>query len=238
MNNNVVAVIQARMKSNRLPDKAMLPLAGKPLLEHVITRAKAIYNVNHVIIATSYGSVNNPIADLGYSLGCRVFRGSDENVLERYFIVSNLFECDYIVRITADNPIIDVDAASYAVEQELKNDYDLLALVGLPIGTGVEIFTKEAIHTTSHEAKSYFDKEHVTTYIKNNPDKFNVKIEEIQIENPFDFLRLTVDFQEDYDLVKIIYDNLYSKNNLFSSKDVIDFLKEDPKLVEINKNRY
>jgi len=236
MRKNVIAVIQARMKSNRLPDKAMLDLAGKPLLAHVIERVQAFENVDEVFVATSYCGSNKPIIDLAFEMRCNVFVGAIEDVLERFYIISEEYPSKYIARITGDNPFIDVNYGSFAIKREIEKKFDLLAMVGLPIGTGIEIFKSEAIQRTYNEVTKKSDREHVTTYIKNNRDKFNVEFYNAGLQSPLGYPRLTVDYEEDYVLAKMIYGELYKKKP-FSIEEVVHFLESNPDLLEINKSK-
>jgi spore coat polysaccharide biosynthesis protein SpsF len=236
MNTNtikVTAIIQARMQSTRLPGKSVLPLAEKPLLYHVIERAQAIQHITNVVVAIPHDEENDQLADIAQQCNANVFRGPLHNVLERYYLAYKQYNGSYIVRITADNPFTDSYFASVAVEEAIRTRADLCAIKNLPLGTGVEVIAATALEAAyTHSTKSYHF-EHVTPYIKENPDLFKLHYFDAAFDNPFPKLRLTVDTQQDYALASAIYDALY-KGSVFTLSDVIAFLEKNPQLVEIN----
>ncbi|MEJ5361186.1 MAG: glycosyltransferase family protein [Spirochaetota bacterium] len=232
-NISITAIIQARMQSTRLKGKSVLPLAGKPLLYHVIQRAKAIQQVTQVVVAIPNDDDNNLLSDIAQHCNVNVFRGPLHNVLERYFLAYKQYGGNYIVRITADNPFTDSHFASVAIEEALRTKADLCAIKNLPLGTGVEVIASTALEEAYTNSTKPYHFEHVTPYIKENPDTFNIHYFDVAYANPFPSLRLTVDTQEDYMLASSIYDALY-KGSVFSLIDVIAFLEKNPHLVKIN----
>ncbi|MGB4268476.1 MAG: glycosyltransferase family protein [Spirochaetota bacterium] len=232
-NISITAIIQARMQSTRLPGKSILPLAGKPLLYHVIERAKAIQQITQVVVAIPNDNENNPLADIARLCNVNIFRGSLHNVLERYFFAYNQYGGDYIVRITADNPFTDTHFASVTIKEALRTKSDLCAVKNLPLGIGVEVIASTALEEAYRNSTKPYHCEHVTPYIKENPDTFKIHYFDVTYTNPFPSLRLTVDTQEDYILASAIYDALY-KGNVFTLNDVITFLEKNSHLVEIN----
>ena len=227
------AIIQARMNSERLPGKSLLPLANKPLIWHIIERAKEIENISAVVLATGESKINDPLELIAAECGISIFRGSENNVLERYKLASDKHGSDYIVRITGDNPFTDPTYASMALEIAVESGADLSSLIKIPIGTAVEIIKKSALDEAfamSHEGYHF---EHVTPYIKEHPELFNIERHPATFENPFENLRLTVDTKEDYSLASKIYEALYKGKN-FSLETVISFLEKNPELIKIN----
>ena len=229
----VTAIIQARMQSKRLPGKAMLDLGGKPLLYHVIERAQLIEGVDTVVVAVPWEEGNFPLIDLAKSMNAEVFTGSMENVLERFYFACMEFQGDYYLRITGDNPFIDIDYASMVLDISIESSSDLCALSNLPLGTAVEVIKKRAIEKSFHFAEKAYHREHVTTYIKEHPELFKIERPSANIFNVIENLRLTVDTPDDYKLASLLYDNLYF-DKPFSLSDVINYLKENPDLVNIN----
>lgn len=229
----ITAVIQARMQSSRLPGKSMLPLAGKPLLYHVIQRAKAIKQVTTVAAALPLDKENDCLADIAQQCGVSVYRGSMNNVLERFYFAWQDCGGDYIVRITADNPFTDSYYASLAVSAALEKTADLCAIKNLPLGTGVEVISASALKKAYTSSTAHHHFEHVTPYIKENPDSFYTYYFDADFHNPFPALRLTVDTQEDYALAQRIFEGC-SKERIFSLDEVISFLEAHPHLVSIN----
>lgn len=227
------AIIQARMQSTRLPGKSVLPLGGKPLLYHVIERAKAIQYITHVIVAIPDDDENDQLADIAQQCNANIFRGPLHNVLERYYLAYKQYDGSYIVRITADNPFTDSYFASVAVEEAIRTHADLCAIKNLPLGTGVEVIASTALEDAYMHSSKPYHFEHVTPYIKENPDIFKLHYFDVAFTNPFPSLRLTVDTHQDYTLASTIYDALY-KDSVFTLSDVIAFLEKKPQLVEIN----
>jgi len=236
-NPSIVAVIQARMGSKRLPGKSMLPICDKPILEHVINRVKAIKNINNIIVATSFIRKNDVIIDLACKLHCNAITGSEENVLERFLIIDKLYRPDYMLRISGDNPLIDPYYASEMISNALSNNIDLMDMGEIPTGIGIEIVKSIALHDSNkninliknaNKKKEY--QEHVTSFIKEHPEKYKYLTYNCGIESNFKDLRFTVDYETDYTFVNKIYEGLYKTNNIFSIENIIDFLKQNKNL--------
>jgi spore coat polysaccharide biosynthesis protein SpsF len=232
---NAIVIIQARFNSSRLPGKALIDLAGKPLLAHVIERAKTIEGVSKVILATGGSKENYKLIELAKSLKIETFTGSEDNVLERYYMVSEKYKSNFIIRITGDNPFTDSFYGSKALEIAKETDADLCSIKNIPLGTAVEIIKKTALDKAYSLSNKPYHFEHVTPYIKENSESFNIIRHEVDFKNPFTDLRLTVDTEEDYKLAKIIFEKLF-KDKYFSIESVIKFLLENKHLVDINKN--
>ena len=230
-----VAIIQARMNSSRLPGKSLLDLGGRPLLFHVIERAKAIEGVSHVVLATARGEENVPLINLAGECGIEVFIGSLNNVLERFYLASEEFPGEYVIRITGDNPFTDPEYASTALAISLESGADLCSISNLPLGTAVEIIKKESLDRAYRSGSRPYHFEHVTPYIKEHEDLFRIERHEISLDNPFKNLRLTVDTDDDYRLAKTIYDSLYA-GAPFSLMQVIAFLVKNPGLADVNSS--
>ncbi len=229
----ITAIIQARMGSKRLPGKVMKSLGSRPMLEHIIERTQLIEGVKTVIVATCSGEENEPIIELAKEMDCEIFVGSEENVLERYFKAAEKFGGEYIIRITGDNPFVDVTYASMAVEIASESGADLSSISNLPLGTAVEVIKYEALAQAYEMSSTAYHFEHVTPYIKEHPEFFAIQRHPIKIDTPFKNLRLTVDTEEDFKLAEKIYADNY-KGEPFSVNEIIEYLKENPELVKIN----
>jgi len=229
----VTAIIQARMESKRLPGKSMLPLAGKPLLHHVIQNTIAIEGISKVVLATSKAKENLPLIELAESLGIGIFVGSPDNVLERYYLASEQFGGDFIVRATGDNPFADPEYAAMAVAIAIESKADLCSISNIPLGTAVEVIKREALVEAFKNSDKPYQFEHVTPYIKKNNELFHIERHSVNFENPFENLRLTVDTPEDYELARILYENLY-KDEPLHLKEIIEYLIANPDLNKIN----
>lgn len=234
---NVVAIIQARMYASRFPGKVMEEISGNPLLYHVCNRVNASKLINNTVIATTIEPEDATIVDFAKSINTTVYRGSAEDVLDRYYNAAKSVNADIIVRVTADDPFVDpaiIDKnVSYLllhyeldyVSNTLKHTY--------PEGLGVEVFKFTALKTAHENAKLLSEREHVTPYIWKNTHTF--KLENIENEEDLSQYRLTVDYPNDLALARIIYSNLY-KNNIFLMDEIITFLKDNPHLLSINND--
>jgi spore coat polysaccharide biosynthesis protein SpsF len=226
------------MDSKRLPGKSLRELAGRPLLEHVIERSKAIEGVQQVVVATGDAAANAPILDLAASSGVEAFCGSDHDVLERYVQAAELYGADYVVRVTGDNPFTDVEYAGMAVEIATESGADLTSMSGLPLGCAVEVIKTEALLQAHSEGSTAYHREHVTPYIKEHDEIFRIERHPVETYAPYAHIRLTVDTPEDYELASILYKELFipGKMTWFPLKWVIDYLLEFPQLADINQN--
>ncbi len=235
MKKKVTAIIQARLNSTRLPGKTLKSLNGIPLIAQVINRIKNCKLVDKVVLATVDNEINLPLQKLSKDMGIDFFAGSDLNVLERYFLAAEKFGGDFIVRVTGDNPLTDTSFADRAISGAIKTDADIYSMSGLPLGTAVEVIKRKALVTAYNLSSTAYHFEHVTPYIKENENDFTIIREDSKFDNPFSELRLTVDTEDDFKLMKKIFDNFTNKKD-FSLSDVINYLKQNPKLVEINSH--
>ncbi len=231
----VTAIIQARMQSKRLPGKSMMPLAGRPLLAHVIERARRMENVSRVVVATCEGADNHRIIDFARTMGVDTYVGSEDNVLERYHFAAEKYGGDLIVRVTGDNPFTDVEYGSMIIEIALESGSDLCAPVNLPLGTAVEVVRREILEEVYRKSDAPYHREHVTSYIKEHPEFYSLERPHVNIRSKYKDIRLTVDTAEDYKLAGIIYDNVY-KGEPFPLQDILDFVEKNPDVLLINSN--
>lgn len=229
------AIIQARISSTRLASKALLELCGKPMIFHVIERAKAINGAGKVILATGSGDENLPLIEIASQCGISSYAGSEDDVLERYFLASENIDCDYVIRITGDNPFTDHESASLALKSAYEQDADHCTTAGIPLGTGVEIIKKSSLKRAYENGKEPHHREHVTPYIKEHPELFRIVKYQSHIVNPYSDLRLTVDTPEDFKLIEILYKGLY-RGKPIELIDVINFISKKPELRFINSS--
>jgi len=234
----VVCIVQARMGSTRLPGKVMLDLYGKTVLERVIERIKKVKNIDTIVIATTTKKYDDVIAEKALNCGVEVFRGSEDDVLSRYYFAAKKYGADVVVRITSDCPLIDPliteSVIDYYLENISKFDYVSNTLERTyPRGLDTEVFSFQSLEKAFNNAILERDREHVTTYIWKNPNIF--KLGSYNNDEDYSYLRWTLDTTEDYELIKRIYNYFYSFNNLnFGMKDIINLYKVDNKLIDIN----
>jgi len=229
-------IIQARSGATRLPEKVLLKVMGKTILEYALERVCKAKNIENIILATTQEEEDIRIVNLAESLGVKSYRGSLEDVLDRYYQVAKLFGIEHVVRITADCPLIDPQIIDKAVGLyfESKADYCSNTLKEtFPDGEDVEVLSFNALHSAWKNARLLSEREHVTPYIKNNPGIFKL----VNFENNTDISakRWTLDTKEDFIFIKAVLEGLYPINPDFNSEDVLEFLKQNPHLEEINK---
>ncbi len=227
-----LAIIQARMGSTRLPGKVLLSLGGKTVIEQVVSRVRRSINIDEIIVATSIEKNNLPLIKKCSELGVRVFVGSENDVLDRYYQAAKLFKPSNVVRITADCPLIDSEVIDKVIEThiEKKTDYTTNGNPPtFPDGLDTEIFTFEALEKSWKCAKLSSEREHVTPYIIDSGlfTKANVLN-----DTDLSAYRWTLDQKEDYEAIKTIYENF--GNEYFGLKTILQFVESNPHVSNIN----
>ena len=232
----VSAIIQARMASVRLPRKVLLDIMGKPVLEYVVERTRKADSVEKVVVATTLREEDAAIVELAGRMDVLSYRGSEDDVLDRFYQSAKLFNIKHIARITADCPLIDPELIDSVIDHYFKSkaDYCSNALEEtFPDGEDIEIFSFKALEAAWREAKLLSEREHVTPFIKKHPEIF--RIESYKSEKDLSGKRWTLDRKEDLEFIKKIIESLYAKNPYFGIKDILRFLKENPAIEDINK---
>ncbi|OMP65793.1 cytidylyltransferase domain-containing protein [Domibacillus epiphyticus] len=233
----VAAIIQARMGSTRLPGKILKKVNGKTLLEYQIERIRKAGTIDQIIIATTVKGSDQPIVDFCREKGISYYQGSEQDVLSRYVETAKEFSADVIVRLTSDCPIIDPQVVDQTVgyflaHQELFDYVSNTIKRTFPRGMDTEVFSYHALQRAHQEAVLERDREHVTAYIYTNPDRF--RIQGIENKNDYSHYRLTVDTEEDFELISLIIDKLYSPDQFFYLENVIALLEKHPEWSNIN----
>ena len=229
------AIIQARMGSSRLPGKILMKLNGISVLECLINQLKHSKLLNRKIIATSTNNEDNIVFDFAQSNDLDSFRGSELDVLDRYYLCAKHFSLKHIVRITADCPLIDPQIVDRSIDLYLRNNLDYVNNFHkrtFPSGTEVEVFSFSVLEKTWKNAKKPSEREHVTPYIYNNPDKFSIGF--IENNKNLSNLHWTIDRIEDLNLVRTIYKRTHNTPILLD--DILNIIESDPQILEINKN--
>lgn len=237
----VVAIIQARMGSNRLPGKVLRTLGGATVLAQVIARAMAVPSIDEVVVATSTQREDDPVEKEARKCGAGVFRGSETDVLSRYYEAAQSFHADVVVRITSDCPLLDPDLVERMISKFLasrrgsnKPDYLSNALTrSYPRGLDAEVFTFAALESTQLAAKEAYEREHVTPYIYQHPASFIV--EEFVGDKDFSSHRWTLDTPADYEFLQAVFDLLGAAAKSAGMHAVLDLLERHPDLVRINQ---
>ncbi|EQK42307.1 cytidylyltransferase family protein [[Clostridium] bifermentans ATCC 638] len=234
---NIVAIVQARLGSSRLPGKVMKKICKKTVLEHVYERLKLSKYLNDIVIATTDKDEDKKIIGLCEELGINYFIGSEDDVLSRYYNCAKKYNVDTVVRITSDCPLIDSKVLDEMLSFYINNKYDLVTNAGAeiyrtyPRGLDIEIFSFNLLKTAYLNANQNYEKEHVTPYIYENG--FNIHY--YKNNKDYSKYRLTLDTKEDFELINKIYCELYNDNHNFFLEDIIKVLENNPKLELINK---
>lgn len=229
-----VAIIQARVGSTRLPGKVLKEICGKPMLWYVIERVKRAKLINEIVVATTTNAEDDEIVKIAEQCRVKTFRGSEDDVLDRYYRAAKEFKADVVVRITADCPLIDPEIVDKTVEFFLKGDFDYVSNTvrpTFPDGLDVEVFSFDALKKAWENATKLSEREHVTPYIRKHPEKF--KIGSFEAEHDLSHLRWTVDREEDLRFVREVYERIGKE--IFHMQDVLELLREHPELAEINR---
>ena len=233
----IVAIIQARMGSSRLPRKIMLDACGKTFLEHMIDRVSQSKTLDKIIIATSLNKDDDIIECLCKKKNISCFRGSENNVLSRYKMAADKTPADIIVRLTSDAPILHHKIIDKVVQTYIDNDYDYVSNCfplprTYPDGVNVEVFSKKILDHMHKNAKKPSEREHVTLFMIFKPEKY--KIFRVDYDRDISKYRFNLDYKLDYKLLKTIFEKLYFKNPNFTMEDAIKLLEENSSIFEIN----
>jgi len=227
-------IIQARTSSKRFPKKVLATIQNKPLIWHVINRAKKVKGVKQIILTTTKEVEDKVLVNIANNSKILSFVGSEKDVLNRYFQCALKYEADPIIRITGDCPLIDPEIISKLLRVFRKNQFDYLTNTlnpTFPDGLDVEIFSFLALEKANSRAKLRSEREHVTPFIKKKSNKFTIH----NYENEIDLskYRLTVDRKEDLVLIRKIY-SIMKPKKIFGLKQILKILYKKPEIFEIN----
>lgn len=233
---SVNAIIQARCGSTRFPNKVFALIDGKPLLWHVVNRLKYATKIDDIIVATTVSEKDDKIEEWCKENNIHCFRGSEENVLNRYYSASEAFPSDYVVRITADDPFKEPKVIDAVITKLMEEGYDHVTNnlpPSFPEGLDCEAFKKETLDRSEKEAETAFEREHVTQYIYHHPEIF--KIGNVSNSENLSYLRWTIDKDVDFEMVKAVYAHRNSANKgILLMDEILDILKANPEIEKIN----
>jgi spore coat polysaccharide biosynthesis protein SpsF len=234
----IVATIEARMSSTRLPGKVMLPVLGEPLLAHLVRRAQAVPSLDRVILATTIGEGDNVLAELAGALGIGCFRGSEQDVLGRVLAAAAAESADLIVELTGDNPLIDPAIIETVIRTFVANDAEYVSnthVKSFPDGMDVQVFRRETLARSASMTDQLLDREHVTLHMRRHPQLFRP----IHVVAPPDLhwpeLSVTLDERGDYELVRRVMEHLSPVNSLFGCHDIVKLLRANPAWLDLNR---
>jgi spore coat polysaccharide biosynthesis protein SpsF len=234
----VVAIIQARVGSTRLPGKVFADLAGEPMLARVVNRSRRAQTFDEVVIATTSQPGDDAIVEMCVARGWPYFRGSEDDVLDRYYQAAMMYHAEAVARITSDCPVIDPEILDRVVQVFLDSQPEIdyvsngYPRATFPRGLDTEVMRLSVLEQAWREDRNPAWREHVTPYILRNPKLFRL----YGIAHEFDLsnMRWTVDTPEDLAFVRRIYDTF--NHDRFSWRDVVSVLKEQPEWLELNRH--
>ena len=234
-----IASIQARMGSARLPNKVLKEVAGKPLLQIMIERANKSVLIDDLIVATTLEPRDDAIVDLCKDLGVNFFRGSEDGVLERMYLTHKEISTDVVVSLYGDCPLIDpkiIDTVIVAYIVNQPCDYVTnLDSKTYPTGMGLEVYPFRVLELAYQKVNTSEDREHSSRYFRIRPHEFKHVHVGAPPELYYPQLEIALDEDKDYELIKILYEALHSQNPYFGCKDIVDYIKLNNHLLDINQ---
>lgn len=232
---HVVAIIQARMNATRLPGKPLKKILQRPLLSYELERLRRAKTIDEIVVATTTSPQDDQIVELCRQERTPFFRGSEEDVLDRYLKTAKEHRAEVVVRITGDCPLIDPDVVDRVINFYFENEYDYVSntrKLTYPRGLDVEVFPFKLLERIAGQATRQPEREHVTLYFYEHPELF--KLGNVACETDESKHRWTVDTEEDFQLISRIIESLYPKNPQFGMRDVLKLLQQHPDWVALN----
>ncbi len=239
-NERIIATIEARMTSSRLPGKVLRPIAGMPALEMLIMRLRQSRYLDGICIATTVNAADEPIVMLGEHLGVSVFRGSEEDVLGRVLGAATYAHADVIVEITSDCPFMDAEIVDRGISEYFEHEVDYVGNTTEPDhqtfanGFDVQVFSTKALAEVDTLTKDPVDRTHVSYYIYTHKDRFRCYNFEADQDTYGPDLRMTLDEENDYKALCAVADALLPQDPYFSATAIVKYLRNHPEVVAIN----
>ena len=234
----VISTIEARMTSTRLPGKVLKKIMGRPALELLIERLRAVKEIEEIVVATTVNKTDDVIADLCRRINVKCFRGSEQDVLGRVLAAAKSVDGDILIEITGDCPLIDPDVIRACLKVFREGKYDYVSTGcrkrTFPDGLDVQVFPVKVLEEVSQLTQDPSDREHVSYYIYSHPERYRLKNYEATGELYWPELAITLDTPQDLILITKIFEALYPQNPLFSAQDIVRFLRANPQLAAIN----
>ena len=237
----VVASIEARMTSSRLPGKMLENIGDKTVIQHLVDRLRNCSTLDDIVVATTLNDTDDVLVDWADSYGVKSFRGSENDVLQRVIDAHVFMGTDVIVEITGDCPFTDPDIVDIGVNTFLANNIDYLTnceIVSAPPGLYVQVFRLESLLKIGKKIKDPAVREHVSLHYYENPDKYKIfnLISSPKLKLP-EGTRIYLDYPEDLEFLSVVYEHFKKhKNNNFNAEDIVKLLTDKPSLLEINRH--
>lgn len=232
---DVLAIVQARASSSRLPAKVLRPILGRPMLSRQLERLRRCRRIGKLLVATSDDPSDQPIADLCASESMACFRGSLDDVLDRYYQAARAFMPTHVVRLTGDCPLADPELIDKVIEFYVEGGYDFVSNAiepTFPDGLDAAVFRFQLLEHAWREAKLPSEREHLTLFMRHHPERY--KIGSYKASADRSYMRWTVDEPADLAFVCAVYERLYPGKSDFVSEDVYRLLETEPELLRLN----
>ena len=221
----IVAILQARMSSSRLPGKVLKKIVNKPVLALQLERLQRCKKIDKLVVATSIESSDEPVAKLCEDIGVECYRGNLNDVLKRFKDAADYYQASHVVRLTGDCPLADPELIDRVIALHLSDDYEFTSNIyprSYPDGLDVEVMTKAVLDLMEEKATCQEDREHVTYYLEKRLEQF--KLGNVSQSVDQSLLRWTLDNEQDLEFIQDVYQSLYPDNPNFTTQDILDYL--------------
>lgn len=241
----IVATIEARMTSSRLPGKMLMPCLGKSMLAHMVERVKRSTVLDDIIIATTINDTDQVIVDEARALGVQNYRGSEDNVMSRVLEAAQQYKADIIVELTGDCPLLDPVLIDLAVGEYFSSGVDYLSNLEIndfeqgvahPLGFGVQVFSTEVLADAYSRTNDPLDLEHVSRPLYQTPERYSVKYLPTPEAQRGPNMSVTLDTPEDYQVICAVLEALGPQGQIFTIEDVVRYLTAHPEIRRINQD--
>ena len=232
----ILAILQARMSSSRLPGKVLTPIMGVPMLQRQLQRLNLCKSLDKLIVATSTEPSDDALVSMCEQIGQTCYRGDLNNVLKRFYDCTVKHQPTHIVRLTGDCPLIDAAVVDAVVNKHVQQKYDYTTNAypqSFPDGLDVEVMTAQTLKTIYQKATQPDEIEHVTYYVRRYCENFSIGT--LSCDQDLSEHRWTVDYPEDFALVKAVFEGLYAKDPHFNYQQVLTFLQHHPDVYALNR---
>jgi spore coat polysaccharide biosynthesis protein SpsF len=233
----IVATLEARMTSTRLPGKVLKSILDKPVLELMIERLRRVPSLSSIVLATTTNSTDDPVAELAHKMDIEVWRGSENDVLGRVADAATAVDADIVVETTGDCPLIDPEVVECSIQDFLSGGADCVSnafVPTYPLGMDHYVVRAETLRVAARESTDSRDREHVIRFVLRQPERFHLRnlVAPSALHRPNLFL--TLDYIEDFELIQIIFERLYPENPMFDIDEILALVDGEPGLADLN----
>jgi spore coat polysaccharide biosynthesis protein SpsF len=235
-----IASIEARMGSSRLPGKVMMDIAGRPAIERLVQRLEACQKLDGIVLATTSNQEDEPLVSWAQEYGLPVFRGSEQDVLERVVGAQRLMAADTVVEVTGDCPLLDPEIIDWGIAMYAQNACDLVSNTwkpAFPMGVDVQVFALSQLEEVAATVSDPAVREHVSLYFYEHPERYRILHLAAPPELNFPDYRFQLDYREDLAFVRRLYTELEPLHGpVFSTRQILAHLQRYPEILELNRH--